>query len=218
MSRPAHPQRYAASQIETQLTRELEQIPGVLAATVWLRDREMVREVYVTGAPGTSAFLLESTVTSILQRYGLAYDTAQIHIAPLDAAVAPTPPWRGRFLILDDLEISRAEQQVSCRVRILRRGNLVTGTGHDVDSEHGRARAAVQATLRAAEEAVSGIAFGLEGLHLPDFFGRRYVVLSIEAALARRRSNLPGIAVITQSAEHAACLATLSAIERWLAW
>lgn len=218
MSRPAHPPRYAASQIETRLTRELEQIPGVLAANVWLRDRETIREVYVTGAPGTSSFILESTVTSILQRCGLAFDAARIHIAPMDAAVAPTPPWRGRFLILDDIEISRADQQVTCQVRILRRGEPVTGAGHDVDSEHGRARAAVQATLRAAEEAASGIAFGLEGLHIPDYFGRRYVVLSIEAALARRRSHLPGIAAITQSAEHAACLATLSAIERWLAW
>jgi len=218
VDRPAHPQRYAASQLESQLTRELEQIPGVLAATVWLRDPELIREVYVTGAPGTSAYILERAVTSILQRHGVNFDAARIHIASLDDTVAPAPPWRGRLLILDDLEVTRAEQQATCKVRILRRGDPYTGTGLDVDSEFGRARAAAQATLRAAEAAASGIAFGLEGLQIPEFFGRRYVVLSIEAALARRRSHLPGIAAITHSAEHAACIATLGAIERWTAW
>lgn len=218
MSRTANPQRYAASQIEVQITRELEKIPGVLAANVWLRDTITVREVYVTGAPGTSMSTLEHAVGTILRGYGLAFTGAQLHIAPIDAATAPAPLWKGRFLVLDNLEITRAEHQVTCHVRILRAGNPITGDARDVDTESGRARAAAQATLRAAERAVSGIAFGLEGLHLSDLFGRSYVILSVEAALARRPSMLPGIAAVTQSVEQAAALATLGAIERWLTW
>lgn len=218
VSLSATPQRYAASQIEDRLTWELEKIPGVLAATVWLRDQETVREIYVTGAPGTSLPALENAVTSILRGYSLAFSAAQLHIAPIDAGIAPAPLWNGRFLILDNIEITRAEHQVSCHVRILRGGNPITGDARDVDTENGRARAAAQATLRAAERATNGIAFGLEGVHIPELFGRRYVVLSVEAALARRPSLLAGIAAITQSAEQAAALATLGAIERWLTW
>lgn len=218
MTLTANPQRYAASQIEDQVTWELEKIPGVLAATVWLRDTVTVREVYVTGAPGTSPTTLEQAVTTILRGYGLAFSSAQLHIAPVDDAVAPAPLWKGRFLVLDNIEITRAEHQVSCHVRILRAGNPITGDARDVDTENGRARAAAQAALRAAERAASGVAFGLEGLHLADLFGRRYVILSIEAALARRPSLLPGIAAVTQSVEQASALATLGAIERWLTW
>jgi hypothetical protein len=218
VSLTANPQRYAASQIEDQVTWELEKIPGVLAATVWLRDPATVREVYVTGAPGSSATTLEQAVTTILRGYGLNFAPAQLQIAPVDASSAPAPLWKGRFLVLDNIEISRADHQVTCHVSILRAGNPVTGDARDVDTENGRARAAALAALRAAERAASGVAFGLEGLHLPELFGRRYVVLSIEAALARRPSLLPGIAAITQSVEQAAALATLGAIERWLAW
>jgi hypothetical protein len=218
VSLTANPQRYAASQTEDQVTWELEKIPGVLAATVWLRDQVTVREVYVTGAPGTSPTTLESAVTNILRGYGLAFDITQLHIAPIDAARAPAPLWNGRFLVLDNIEITRAEHQVTCHIRILRAGNPVMGDARDVDTENGRARAAAQAALRAAERAASGVAFGLEGLHITDLFGRPYVVLSIEAALARRPSLLPGIAAITQSVEQAAAMATLGAIERWLTW
>jgi hypothetical protein len=218
VSLSANPQRYAASQIEDQVRWELEKIPGVLAATVWLRDQATVREIYVTGAPGTSRPTLEHAVSAILRGYSLGFDNTQLHIAPIDAGLAPPPLWKGRYLILDELEINRAEQQASCHIRLLRGGTPVTGDAHDVDTESGRARAAALATLRAAQRAANGISFGLEGLHLPELFGRRYVVLSIEAALARRPALLPGIAAINQSTEHAAALATLGAIERWLTW
>jgi hypothetical protein len=215
---PANPQRYAARQLEDLISWELEKIPGVLAATIWLRNRETIREVYVTGAPGTSLPVLEQAVTAILRGYGLAFTPAQLHTAPIDGAVAPPPLWNGRFLILDNIETTRAEHQVTCHIRILRGGKPASGEARDVDTDNGRARAAAQATLRAAERAANGVAFGLEGLHIPELFGRRYVILSIDAALARRPSLLPGIAAVTQSTEHAAAIATLGAIERWLSW
>ena len=128
----------------------------------------------------------------------------------------PTHPMTGRLLVLDSIEISRADQQVLCKVRLCGRGETVVGTGRDIDSEHGRARAAVKALVDAVEEAVAGVAFGIEGIQIAELFGRRYVVVSIEAALARRRDQVPGIAEISESVEDAACLAALTAIEGWL--
>lgn len=218
MSPPANPQRYAVRQTEDQVAWELEKIPGVLAATVWLRDQETVREVYITGAPGTSVAVLERAVSTILQGYSLAFVAHHLHIAPIDSAAVPTPLWQGRLLVLDEVEVNRAEQRVACHVRIIRRGDPFTGDARDVDTEHGRARAAAQATLNAAERATSGMSFGLEGIYIMELFGRPHAVLSVEVALTRRTTQLPGIAAITDSVEDAACRAVLGAIERWLTW
>jgi hypothetical protein len=218
VSPPADPRRYAVRQTENQVAWDLEKIPGVLAATVWLQDQSTVREIYITGAPGTSLTILERAVVTVLQGYSLAFTTHHLQIVPIDSATVPTPLWQGRFLLLDEIQVERAEQRVSCHVRIIRRGDPFTGNARDIDTEHGRARAAAQATLNAAERATSGINLGLEGIYLLDLFGRRYTVLSIEAAVARRATQLPGIAPITDSVEDAACRATLGAIDRWLTW
>lgn len=77
----------------------------------------------------------------------------------------------------------------------------------------GRARA----VLHAAELAVPGACLALEGAQIVDLFGRRHVVVAIEAVNQRRTSRLPGIAALENAPEDAACLATLGAIDRWLA-
>jgi hypothetical protein len=60
----ADPRRHAVRQTENQVAWELEKIPGVLAATVWLQDETMVREVYITGAHGTSLVMLRRAPSS----------------------------------------------------------------------------------------------------------------------------------------------------------
>jgi hypothetical protein len=52
-----------------------------------------------------------------------------------------------------------------------------------------------------------------------DFFGRSYLVVSVEAARCRRFSILSGILALdaARSPEEAAALATLRAIDRWIA-
>jgi hypothetical protein len=88
-----------------------------------------------------------------------------------------------------------------------------------MDSPTGRARAAARATLAAAESACPGISLGLEGLAIIDLFSRRYVVASIEAAHQRDFVMLAGLVTLeaNRSVEDTAVLATLRAIDRWLA-
>ena len=88
-----------------------------------------------------------------------------------------------------------------------------------MDSPTGRARAAARATLAAAEQAVPGIQLGLEGVTIVDLFSRRYVAASVEAAFQREFILLAGLVTLDQnrSVEDAAALATLRAIDRWVA-
>ena len=83
----------------------------------------------------------------------------------------------------------------------------------------GRARAAARATLAAAAQCVESVSFGLEGCAYADMFSRRYIVVSIEAAQGRRFIILSGIVALdpSRTPEEAAALATLRAIDRWIA-
>jgi hypothetical protein len=94
----------------------------------------------------------------------------------------------------------------------------VTGEASELDTEAGRARAAAIATLRAAESTRDDLALGLEQIGVLPVFGRRYLVVSVEAAVQRRFAQLSGMVLIdpARSLEEAASMATLRAIERWV--
>ena len=208
----------ATRQVERDLVAELEKIPGVLAAAVWLRDPQHLREAFITGAPGASSSTLRNTVADLLDHRGFAFCSEDLQVALIDETAIPLPLWRGRGLVFDRIEVHRAENWVTCRAQLRRRGETVVGEAREVDTELGRARAAARAALEAAELATRGIRLGLEGVNIVDLLGRRYVIVSVEAAFSRRLSYLPGIGIIERSIEDAACFATLSALERWLAW
>jgi len=207
-----------ARDLEREIVAEVEQIPGVLAAAIWLRDLQHLREAFVTGAPGSSIAVLRTAVSDLLSRRGLIFRAEDVHVALVDEDAIPLPLWRGRGLVFDRLESHRADNWVTCWVHVTRRGNPAVGEAREVDTELGRARAAARAVLDAAAKTTRGITFGLEGVHFLEVVSRRYVLVSVEAAFGRRLSHLPGVATIDRSIEDAACLATLGALERWLGW
>lgn len=88
-----------------------------------------------------------------------------------------------------------------------------------MDTPSGRARAAARATLAAAEQAAPGSSLGLEGIAIVDLFSRSYVAVSVEAAHDRHFALLAGLVTLepTRAVEDAAVLATLRAIDRWIA-
>ncbi|HEX6938948.1 MAG TPA: hypothetical protein VF158_06010 [Longimicrobiales bacterium] len=218
MTEPSAPGLEATRAIEREIVAEIEKIPGVLAAAIWLRDPQHVRESFITGAPGSSIGSLRNAVTDLLLARGLVFRAEDLQIALVDETAIPLPLWRGRGLVFDRLEIHRADNWITCRAHVFRRGNAASGEAREVDTELGRARAAARAALHAAEQTTRGVSFGLEGVHILDLVGRRYVLVAVEAAFGRRVSHLPGVGAIDRSVEDAACLATLGALDRWLAW
>jgi len=204
--------------LERVVAEALEAIPGVLAAAVWLNGPAEVREAFVTAAPGASISAIRTTAADVISAQGVVVPAEVLHVALLEPSAMPPTLQNGRYLLLDSIETRRASNFVTCRVRLQRRGRSRTAEAQELDTEQGRARAAARATLDAAQHVTSGIRLALEGVQLLEVFGRRYVVLSVEAAFARRFSHLPGIALFDRSIEDAACLAALDAIERWVAW
>ncbi|MGQ0813105.1 MAG: hypothetical protein ACT4O1_01405 [Gemmatimonadota bacterium] len=125
----------------------------------------------------------------------------------------------GRFLILSGIQLERGNREIHCRVQLSRAGKLYHGEARELDTPAGRARSAARATLAAAEQAVPGIALGLEGIALVELFSRSYVVASIEAAQDREFVLLAGLVTLepSRALEDAAVLATLRAVDRWIA-
>jgi len=234
--------REAAHDLELWLVHAIEQLPGVLAAAVWLADLKHVRAVHVTAAPDASLTILGNATARVLRKHGLEFAREAIHVAyhaepriPAAAAAAAPPggaaPGTGtppgatqdgsaiRFLLLHDMSIQRAGSRVTCTVQIERGPAVFEGEAIELDTEAGRARAAARATLTAAERAEEKLALGLEGALVLDMFGRRYVATSVEAAVNRRFALLAGLVPVdpARSLEEAACLSALRAIDRWIA-
>ncbi len=140
-----------------------------------------------------------------------------------DGEHAGTPGSPGsptRYLLLHELSIGRSTGRVTVSVQVACRGEVYRGEASELDTEAGRIRAAVRATLAAAQLVTDQVALGLEATAALDVFGRRFVAVSVEATAGRRLTSLHGFVGfdIQRSVEEAAILATLRAIERWIAW
>lgn len=124
-----------------------------------------------------------------------------------------------RFLVLEGLQLERREREVHCRVQLGRANKIFHGEAREMDTQSGHARAAARATLAAAEQAVPGLSLGLEGVTVTNLFSRTYVVVSVEAAQDRQSALLAGLINLdpNRPIEDAAILATLRAIDRWIA-
>ena len=124
-----------------------------------------------------------------------------------------------RFLVLESLQIERRDREVHCRVQLARANKIFHGEAREMDTQSGHARAAARATLAAAEQAVPGVSLGLEAVTLTNLFSRTYVVVSVEAAQDRQFALLAGLINLdpNRPIEDATVLATLRAIDRWIA-
>ena len=124
-----------------------------------------------------------------------------------------------RFLLLSGFQLERANREIHCRVQLSQGGRIYHGEAREMDSPSGCARASARATLAAAEQVASNINLGLEGVAIVDLFSRSYVVVSVEAAQDRNFVLLAGLVTLeaNRAVEDAAILATLRAIDRWIA-
>jgi hypothetical protein len=210
-------------QTELRAAGELERLPGVVAAAVWLDQEGTLRGARIHTMPGAAPTIIGNAASRVLQALGIPFDPRTIRTAPIalpeDAHSVPlVAPSGGRVLLLQDLSLSRSGAHVSCRVQLIKEDNVTTGEARELDTTSGRARVAALATLRAAENATNGLALGLEAAAVTQIFARNYAVVSVEASIGRRLATLSGLVAIdpTRSPEEAFCMATLRAIDRWI--
>ncbi|MEO5509307.1 MAG: hypothetical protein ABIV28_00765 [Longimicrobiales bacterium] len=206
--------------LELRIIAEVERLPGVIAAAVWIENREIV-DLRIHAQPGASSTILGNAVIQVVERFDVGMDPRVLRIvaATIPGLEEQEALTGGRFLILQDISLVREGSRVTCNVRLAYEAGIVTGEASEVDSESGRARAAALATLRAAEGTSDGLVLALEGLSVVVLFGRRYVAVAVEAAVRRRFATLSALSPIDSGRplEESACLAVLRAIDRWIA-
>lgn len=209
-------------QLELRAVGELERLPGVAAASVWLDYDGQLRDARIHIMPGAAATIIVNAASRVLQALAIPFDGRAVRtctVALPDEFVGTLPTQaRSRFLLLQDLTLTRAGSHITCRVQLARDSTNATGEASELDTTAGRSRAAAKATLRAAENATDGLALGLEAATMASMFGRTYAVVSVEAAIGRKVATLSGIVPVdpARAPEEATCLATLRAIDRWI--
>jgi hypothetical protein len=216
----------AADRHETELLAciELECLPGVLAAGVWLNSDGRLRDARIHVMPGVAPTIIANAAARVLQAMGIPYEQRAIRPTVLalpeeiQAVALGSGSGPGRILLLQDLALTRTGAHVTCRVQLLRDNTPAIGEARELDTTTGRVRAAATATLRAAENSAEGLALGLEAAVITRLLARDYAVVSVEASVGRRVATLSGIVAVepARAPEESACLATLRAIDRWI--
>jgi hypothetical protein len=213
-----------AHQTELRACSEIERLPGVLAAAVWLTSDGHLRDARIHTLPGVAPTIISNAAARVLQAAGIPFDQRAIRTTVLalpdeiQGIALGSANAGGRFLLLQDLSLTRTGAHVTCRVQLMRDDLPACGEARELDTLAGRARAAATATIRAAESTADGLALGLEAAVVTELFGRRYAVVSVEASIGRRIATLSGIVPVetSRAAEESVCLATLRAIDRWI--
>jgi hypothetical protein len=209
-------------QLELRAVGELERLPGVAAASIWLDYDGQLRDARLHVMPGAASTIIVNAASRVLHALSIPFDARSIRTCPIalpeEVAATLVGQTRSRFLLLQDLTLTRAGAHITCRIQLEREGTTAAGEASELDTSGGRSRAAAKATLRAAENATEGLALGLEAAVVTQMFGRSYAVVSVEASIGRRVATLSGIVPVdpSRAPEEATCLATLRAIDRWI--
>jgi hypothetical protein len=193
-------------------TAQLERLPGVLAATVFLASPGLPR-VYAAIRADADAEALRAAMVGLLHDHGYPTEPDHVHVG-----VAPRRAEAGGVLprvSLDGVEVRRSETRVECTVRIRSGDRMTVGVTVEPDTATGRARAAARATLEAAEALDPDFRFGLEGVRSLDLFGLATLAVLVDATAGRAQAHLPGSALVDRSIEEAAALAALHALRAW---
>lgn len=208
----------------------LSGLDGVSSLKIVPDGQGGIDEVHVVG---TSDLSPKQTVRNIesalLAEFGLQIDHRKISVAQVQEpdisatqVEAPDEEVEGQFLgtrwlLLDSLEIERkAGQKVVCSVTLRNDSSTYSGEAEGPDFSQSRLDVAARAVLGALNEAtLDDVSLRLEGVTSQESFGRKMVLVLVQGQERRRSVSLPGVSIISDSAEEAAVLACLQATNRW---
>ena len=217
----------------------LRELPSVVGAFVQEDLNGHPREVHLLIGPGPNPRHLARDVRDLLEeRLGLPIDQRIISIAqlaispeqlaresdsngPLPNALAAGGVLAEPRLRFQALESQTREGTVVVRVRLELGSRTISGEGVEVDAGMARLRASAGAALHAAGIACDQrMRFQLDGASPVRAFGRSYVLVTVLASsplIGRKPVILAGAQPLDDEPDHAAALATLTAINRVVA-
>src|SRR5687768_25117 len=218
----------------------LRELPSVVGAFVQEDLNGHPREVHLLIGPGPNPRHLARDVRDLLEeRLGLPIDQRIISIAQLAISAEqlaresdgngplPSAPAAGSGAVAEPrlrfqaLESQTREGTVIVRVRLELGSRTISGEGAEVDAGMARLRASAGAALHAAGIACDQrMRFQLDGASPVRAFGRSYVLVTVLASsplIGRKPVILAGAQPLDDEPDHAAALATLTAINRVVA-
>jgi hypothetical protein len=169
--------------------------------------------------------IVRNIESALLAEFGLQIDHRKISIAQVRGPEIPVPQVEeavsepSRRILLEGMHIERAAgQKVTCRVELTDRGKAHTGEAHGPDFETARMEAAAAAVLDAIQQVTGpGVTLALQGVLKIQAFNGGFVIAVVNGTEGRETVSLSGIGKIHDSAEEAAVLACLKAVNRWIA-
>lgn len=209
----------------------LSGLDGVSSLKIVPDGQGGIDEVHVVG---TSELSPKQTVRNIesalLAEFGLQIDHRKISVAQVqepdisaaakEETSAPEEERKflgTRWLLLDSLQIERkAGQKVACSVTLRNASETYSGRAEGPDFSQSRLDVAARAVLGALNAAtLEEVSLRLEGVTRQESFGREMILVLVQGQERRRSVSLPGVSIISDSAEEAAVLACLQATNRW---
>ena len=207
--------------------RLLGELTGVVSARIVADTEGKIEEVHVlTDSSMSPKQTVRNVESALLAQLGIEVDHRKVSVAQTqgtDAAAAGKILGIGqitgvRRYMFEGYEFERKmPQHIVCRVRLRLDDREYVGVAEGTDIERGRLNAAAEAVLSALEKAEEeAVGFALDGIKLIEVFDLPVVVSAVYGLSGRTRTYLAGAAPVTESAEHAAILATLKATNRWI--
>ncbi len=204
----------------------LTSLNGILSARVETTPLGEVSEIHILAQAGLAPKQVVRNVESaLLAHLGVRVDHRKISIAqtadvkPMEALEqgAVSDQARRRVVLFDDLVIATVprSRRVSATVSLAHDGRSESVTEEGPDTPRNRLETAARAAVGVMERLFEGTTLALEGSHLTEAFGRRYVMVGVLSARARDSELLVGTAEVRDSADHAAVYAVLDATNRW---
>jgi hypothetical protein len=204
----------------------LTSLNGILSARVETTPLGEISEIHILAQAGQAPKQVVRNIESaLLAHLGVRVDHRKISIAqtadvkPLEALDqgAVSDRARRRVVLFDDLVIATVprSRRVSATVTLGFDGRTESITEEGPDTPRNRLETAARAAVAVMERLFEGSTLALEGSHLTEAFGRRYVMVGVLAARSRDSELLVGTAEVRDSADHAAVYAVLDATNRW---
>lgn len=216
------------------IERLLSSLEGIVSASVVPGHDGRLLEVHVLATTSLHPKQVVRNVESALRAgFGIGVDRRVISVAqtpvaeseagePDGAAEVESPapsvpvPLSTRQVLYSSYSVHREfSGKVSCSVSLYVDGKNLTGRGEAPDTSHGRVEAAARAVFAALHNGDHAGDVGIEGARLISAHNRDYVLVSGRGLRKRQPVTLAGAAAVSRSAEEAAILAALQAINRW---
>ena len=205
-----------------EIVAALRDVPGVAEADVEPADDGGMGMLRLGLAPGVDEVEVATRVGRLLRdRFGIGVDADRVQIVE-DADLArppspnPVPSQRpAERPAISRMHLVSSGLDVTASVTLSSAGRTAVGESRGNASQVGVQRAVANATLRAVEELLDGLArFELDHLEVSQLGSERTVLVALSMLSSRGSERLTGAAAVREDVRQAVIRATLDGLNR----